>query len=180
MRFLRRRQKMRTQPTVMPEPACMETRGVSVSDQTVLLLLTVDTEQPSSVQLTLVSCVLPASSLIREEILVTSLAVEVLPLRQWSARDRHGENCQNKNFVEHFLSGDYSFNVYWHVGCGALYVRGWEEIRWYKVTLTSGNRNIGNSTLICYLPLNKCKYKTYFTHFHTPYYQYHFRSKVRK
>ena len=79
LRFLRRRQKMRTQPTVMPEPASLETRGVSVSDQTVLLLLTVDAEQPSSVQLTLVSCAVPGSYPIREEILVTSLAVEVLP-----------------------------------------------------------------------------------------------------
>ena len=65
--------------TVMPEPASLETRGVSVSDQTVLLLLTADAKQPSSIQLTLVSCVLPVSSLIHEEILVTSLAVEVLP-----------------------------------------------------------------------------------------------------
>ena len=66
----------------MPVPVLRDPGSLGVSEETVLFLETVDTKEPSSIQLTLVSCVLPVSSLIHEEILVTSLAVEVLPLRQ--------------------------------------------------------------------------------------------------
>ena len=63
----------------MPEPAMMETRGLSESDQTVLLLQAVDTEEPPSVQLTLVSGVLPGVAGVREQVLVAFLALEIFP-----------------------------------------------------------------------------------------------------
>ena len=73
----------------MPVPASLETRGVSVSDQTFMFLFIVDTEQPSSVQLTLVAGIVPGVFHLREEILVTSLAVEVLPLRGGTGQSKH-------------------------------------------------------------------------------------------
>ena len=65
----------------MPEPSVLN-RSLGEPDETVLFLETVDTEEPTSVQLTLVPSVLPCVSHIREEILVTWLTLEILPAGQ--------------------------------------------------------------------------------------------------
>ena len=66
----------------MPEPASLKTRGVGEPDQTVLFLSIADTEEPTSVQLTFLSSFLPRPSLVREEILMTRLTLEIMPTRQ--------------------------------------------------------------------------------------------------
>ena len=63
----------------MPEPSSLQTRGMSESKKAVLFSLTVDAQQPSSVQFTLVPCILPVVFGIREQVLVTFLTLEVFP-----------------------------------------------------------------------------------------------------
>ena len=63
----------------MPEPSSLQTRGMSESKQAVLFLLTVYTEQPASVQFTLVPRILPGVVDIREQVLVTFLTIQVMP-----------------------------------------------------------------------------------------------------
>ena len=90
----------------MPEPAVLD-RTLSKPDQTVLLLETVDAEQPAAVQLALVPGVLPGEGHFREKVLVTLLALEILPAGQRGTRDCAGdcpEDQGNNNYrVEHFL-----------------------------------------------------------------------------
>ena len=62
----------------MPEPA-MDTRAFCESDQAVLLLHAVYAEQPPSVQFTLLPRILPGELDIREQVLVSFLALEFLP-----------------------------------------------------------------------------------------------------
>ena len=69
-------------PTIVPEPASMQTRGMSESEEAVLFSLTVDVQQPSSAQLTLVPRILPWPGLIREQVLVAFLTVEIVPTWQ--------------------------------------------------------------------------------------------------
>ena len=69
-------------PTIVPEPSSVQTRGMSKSKQAVLFSLTVDAEQPSSVKFTLVPRILPGVVDIREQVLVTFLTVQVMPARQ--------------------------------------------------------------------------------------------------
>ena len=69
-------------PTIVPKPSSMETGGMSVSDEAVLFSLTVDVQQPSSVEFTLVPSILPRSLLIREQVLVAFLTVQVVPAWQ--------------------------------------------------------------------------------------------------
>ena len=68
-------------PGPVPDPVVMN-RSLGEPDQAVLFLETVDTEEPTSVLLTLVPGVLPGVDLIREEILVTWLTLEIMPARQ--------------------------------------------------------------------------------------------------
>ena len=89
--------------TIVPEPAMMETRALSESDQAVLLLHTVNAEQPPSVQFTLLPRVLPGVDDIREQVLVAFLAVEFLPSWQWWTGDGQEESSEIDQAVEHFL-----------------------------------------------------------------------------
>ena len=66
----------------MPEPSGLQTRGMSESKKAVLFLLTVYTEKPASVQFTLLPRLLPGSRLIREQILVAFLTVQLMPAGQ--------------------------------------------------------------------------------------------------
>ena len=69
-------------PTIVPEPASMQTRGMSESDEAVLFPLTVDVQQPASVQFTLRPRLLPWSQFIREQVFVAFLTVQVVPAWQ--------------------------------------------------------------------------------------------------
>ena len=66
-------------PTIVPEPSSVDTRGMSESDEAVLFSLTVDAEKPASVKFTLVPRILPVVADIREQVLVTLLTVQVMP-----------------------------------------------------------------------------------------------------
>ena len=62
-------EKLSINPTIVPEPSSMQTRGKRKSDQAVLLLHAVDAEQPPSVQFTLLPRILPGVGDIREQVL---------------------------------------------------------------------------------------------------------------
>ena len=66
----------------MPESSRRYICRMSKSNKTVLFSLTVDVQQPPSVQLTLVPGILPWSGFIREQVLVAFLTVEIVPTWQ--------------------------------------------------------------------------------------------------
>ena len=68
--------------TVSPVPGLRQSRLLAVPEETVLLLKTVDGDQPTSVQGTLLHGLGPAQAGLGEEIPVTILTLEVLPARE--------------------------------------------------------------------------------------------------
>ena len=85
----------------MPVPVLLQPHGLRVPQQTVLLLPGPNVHQPTPVELALASSLLPCEQYLREEVLVASLAVELLPVRGGMTGDHGDRQAQyNKKHVQ--------------------------------------------------------------------------------
>ena len=84
-------------------PALRNAGNLGVSEETVLLLPSPEVDQPPSVQLALSSRLLPGHLNLREQILVTLLAVEMAPIRGGGTehcRDQAAEDKECQHFEQ--------------------------------------------------------------------------------